>query len=102
MIILQKCLIAIKAKKRWYLDSGWSRHMMGDINQFFTLKSKEEGFVTFGDNKKGKIIGIGNIKITPSIFIENILLVDKLKHNFLSTSQLCDIVLMLILKLQCV
>ena len=65
--------------------------MTGDINQFFTLKSKEERFVTFGDNKKEKIIGIGNIKITPSTFIENILLVDKLKHNLLSISQLCDV-----------
>ena len=65
--------------------------MMGDINQFFTLKSKEERFVTFGDNKKGKIIGIGNIKITPSTFIKNVLLVDKLKHNLLSINQLCDV-----------
>ena len=58
--------------------------MTGDINQFFTIKSKEEGFVSFGDNKKGKIIGLGNIKISPSTFIENVLLVDKLKHNLLS------------------
>ena len=65
--------------------------MVGDINQFFTLKSKEEGFVTFGDNKKSKIISIDNIKIIPSIFIENVLLVDKLKHNLLSISQLCDV-----------
>ena len=65
--------------------------MTDDINQFFTLKSKEEGFVTFKDNKKKKIIGIGNIKIIPSIFIENILLVDKLKYNLLSISQLCDV-----------
>ena len=65
--------------------------MMGDINQFFTIKRKDEGFVTFGDNKKKKIIGIGNIKITLSTFIKNILLVDKLKHNLLSISQLCDV-----------
>ena len=66
----------MKSKKRWYLDSGCSRYMMDDINQFFTIKKKDEGFVTFGDNKKEKIIGIGNIKITPSTFIENVLLVD--------------------------
>ena len=81
----------MKPNRRWYLDSGCSRHMTGDINQFFTIKSKEEGFVTFGDNKKGKIIGLGNIKISPSTFIENVLLVDKLKHNLLSISQLCDV-----------
>ena len=40
--------------------------MTDDINQFFILKSKEEEFVTFRDNKKGKIIDIDNIKIKPS------------------------------------
>ena len=65
--------------------------MTDDINQFFTIKRKDEEFVTFGDNKKEKIIGIGNIKITSSTFIENVLLVDKLKHNLLSISWLCDV-----------
>ena len=65
--------------------------MTGDIEQFFTIESKDEGFVTFRDNKKGRIIGIGNIKISPSTFIENVLLVDKLKHNLLSISQLCNV-----------
>ena len=64
--------------------------MAGDKDQFFTLEMKDGGTVTFGDNGKGKIIGIGKIKITPFTFIENVLLVDKLKHNLLSISQLCD------------
>ena len=81
----------MKPNRRWYLDSGCSRHMTGDIEQFFTIKSKDEGFVTFGDNKKGRIIGLGNIKISPSTFIKNILLVEKLRHNLLSISQLCDV-----------
>ena len=65
--------------------------MIGDIDQFFILKSKDEGPVTFEDNRKRRIIGIGKIKITPSTFIKNVLLVDKLKHNLLSISQLCDV-----------
>ena len=60
--------------------------MTNDIDQFFILKSKDEGSVIFGDNRKGRIIDIGKIKITPSTFIENVLLVDKLKHNLLSIS----------------
>ena len=36
----EECLAALKSKKRWYLNSGCSRHMMDDINQFFILKSK--------------------------------------------------------------
>ena len=46
--------------------------------------------VTFGDNGKGKIIGIGNVGITLSTCIENILLIDSIKHNLLSINQLCD------------
>ena len=33
---------------------------------------KESGVVTFGDNDQGYIYSIGNIHITPSIFIENV------------------------------
>ena len=64
--------------------------MTGDESHFITLKAKDGGMVTFGDNGKGKIIGIGNIGITSSTFINDVLLVDGLKHNLLSISQLCD------------
>ena len=33
----------------WDLDSGCSRHMIGDKSLFKTLKEKEDSFVTFGD-----------------------------------------------------
>ena len=36
------------------------------------------------------IIDIGNIKIGSSTLIKNMVLVDGLKHNLLSISQLCD------------
>ena len=65
--------------------------MTWDINNFATLSRYHEcGTVTFGDVSKGKIIGLGNIKIGSSLFIENVILVDGLKHNLLSISQLCD------------
>ena len=46
--------------------------------------------VSFRDNLKGKIIGIGNVGKESSTFIENVCLVENLKHNFLSISQLHD------------
>ena len=64
--------------------------MTGDESQFITLDAKDGGMVTFGDNSKRKIISIGNIGITPSKYIENILLVDGLKYNLLSISQFYD------------
>ena len=65
--------------------------MTWDINNFTTLsRYVEGGTVTFGDDSKGTIIGIGNIQIGASPIIENVVLVDGLKHNLLSISQLCD------------
>jgi len=65
--------------------------MTWDINNFATLSRHHEGgTVTFRDDSKGKIIGIGNIKICSSPLIENVVLIKGLKHNLLSISQLCD------------
>ena len=64
--------------------------MTGDKNKFTSLTLKDGGNVKFGDNSKGKIIGIVNISKTHSLVIEDVLLVDGLKHNLLSISQLCD------------
>jgi len=46
--------------------------------------------VTYGDNNKGKIVGVGKIGTNPSTFIKNVLLIDGLKHSLLSIYQLCD------------
>ena len=64
--------------------------MMADKSMFASLSSKDGGYVIFGDNRKGKIIGICNVGKEPSPIIENVLLVDRLKHNLLSISQLRD------------
>ena len=79
-----------KNKNLWFLDNGCSNHIIGDFSKFSTFTKKDGGFVTFGDNTKGKIIGIGNIGNSPTPIIENALLVDNLKHNLLSISQLYD------------
>ena len=58
--------------------------------QFISLKVKVGGMVTFGDNAKEKVIRIRKVPISSFSCIENVLLVDGLKHNLLSISQLCD------------
>ncbi|KAL5569300.1 hypothetical protein UlMin_025875 [Ulmus minor] len=80
-----------KGRNMWFLDSGCSRHMTGDINQFSNLEKKIGGKVTFGDNGKGNIIGKGTVGNSsfPSL-IEDVLLVENLNYNLLSVSQLCD------------
>ena len=77
-------------KSKWILDSGCSCHMTGEHKLLSTLKSKDDGTVMFGDNGKGKIVGSGNIGNPEDPSIENVLLVDGLKYNLISISQLCD------------
>ena len=79
-----------RTKSEWYLDSGCSRHMTGDKEQFNKLDAKDGGHITFGDNAKGKIIGIREISNSQSLYIYHVLLADDLKHNLLSINQLCD------------
>ena len=64
--------------------------MTGDYSLLSSFTKRNGEHVTFGDNVKGKILGIGNIGTTSSPIIENVLLVDSLKHNLISISQLCD------------
>ena len=71
--------------------------MTWDINNFATLSRYQEGgIVTFGDDSKGKIVSIGNIKDGSSLLIEDVVLVDGLKYNLLRISKLCDKVLRVI------
>ena len=85
------CLKSTGTKNKWYLDSGCSRHITGNKEQFYKLDAKDGGHVTFGDNAKGKIIGIREIGNPQSLTIHHVLFVDGFKHNLLSISQLCDI-----------
>ena len=64
--------------------------MMGDKEAFVTLRMKEGGMVTFGDDDKGHIIRIGKIQIIPQTCLENVLYILGLKYNLISISQLCD------------
>ncbi|KAH9697748.1 hypothetical protein KPL71_023737 [Citrus sinensis] len=80
-----------KKKNKWYLDSGCSRHMTGNYAWFSSFtKIENGGDVSFGDNSKGKILGIGNVGKGSSTLIENVCLVENLKHNLISISQSCD------------
>ncbi|WVZ97694.1 hypothetical protein U9M48_043208 [Paspalum notatum var. saurae] len=47
--------------------------------------------VTFGDNSKGKVIGLGKIAISNDLSISNVLFVKSLSFNLLSIAQLCDL-----------
>jgi hypothetical protein len=46
--------------------------------------------VTFGDHKKGKVLGTNVIKVNDCFTLNDVALVDKLRYNLLFVSQLCD------------
>jgi hypothetical protein len=48
------------------------------------LSHKE--YLTFGDDKKGKVLGTGVIKVNGHFTLNDITLVDRLRNNMLSVS----------------
>jgi hypothetical protein len=46
--------------------------------------------LTFGDDKKGKVLSTGVIKVNNNFNLKDVALVDKLGYNLLSVSQLVD------------
>jgi len=74
----------------WYVDIGCSRHVTGEKFNFLSLTAARGGSVALGNDKSGTIVGIGKIGESLSHSIDGVYLVDGLRHNLLSVSQLCD------------
>ncbi|XP_075101839.1 uncharacterized protein LOC142177266 [Nicotiana tabacum] len=74
----------------WYLDSRWSRHKTGENKNFLSLTALQGGSVSFKNEKKGQITGIGKVGKSLSHAIEDVYYVEGLKHNILSISQMRD------------
>ena len=76
---------------QWYIDSGCSKHMRRDQSGFLVLKKEKGGNVTFGNDGSAKIIGKGISSLgNERAKAKNVLLIENMKHNLLSVSQLCD------------
>jgi hypothetical protein len=54
-----------------------------------TLLSHKE-YVTFGDDKNGKMFGTGVIKVNDCFILNDVILLDRLRYNLLFVSQFCD------------
>jgi hypothetical protein len=76
---------------KWLMDSSCSKHMIENKKQFSSLTPlSHKEYVTFGDDKKGKVLGTGVIKVNDFFTLNDVALVDSLKYNLLSISQLVD------------
>jgi hypothetical protein len=63
--------------------------MTGDsrlFNSINTNKSNGVNSITFGDNGKGRVKGLGKIAISNDLSISNVLLVESFNFNLLSVA----------------
>ena len=63
--------------------------MTGDSTLLTEFEERAGLSITFGDDNKGYTMGYGLIS-KDNVIINSVALVDGLKHNLLSISQLCD------------
>ncbi|KAI3695317.1 hypothetical protein L1987_78312 [Smallanthus sonchifolius] len=74
---------------RWYVDSGCSRHMTGNMALLQDVKPFRGGYVAFGGEKGGSITCQGVVS-NGCVSFDNVNYYEQLKHNLLSVSQMCD------------
>src|SRR3954468_677043 len=74
------------------MDNGCTNHMTGDKELVIddNLSHSSQKYITFSDNNKGKLIGLGKIAISKDKHIDKVMLVQSLGYNIMSISKLCD------------
>jgi hypothetical protein len=68
--------------------------MTDDARMFNSINTNDSnGYdsITFGDNGKCKVKGLGKIAISNDLSISNVLLVESLNFNLLYVAQMCDL-----------
>jgi hypothetical protein len=76
---------------KWFLDFGCSRHMTRNKKCLSSLiPPSHKEYVTFGDDKKGKVLGTGVVKVNDHFILNDVALVDRLRYNLLSVFLLVD------------
>ena len=74
-------------ENKWLIDSGCSRHMTGDASWFSSLTpTKRYEYITFQDDKKGRVKAKGMVSVSESFTLKDVALVEHLGYNLLSVS----------------
>nr|GEV87923.1 hypothetical protein [Tanacetum cinerariifolium] len=77
-------------KDKGVIDSGCSRHMIGNMSYLSDFEAINGGYVAFSGNPKGgKISGKGKIR-TGKLDFDDVYFVKELKFNLFRVSQMCD------------
>ncbi|GJW41293.1 retrovirus-related pol polyprotein from transposon TNT 1-94 [Tanacetum coccineum] len=83
------CLGVVVQIVLWYLDSGCSKHMIGDRSLLTNFVNNFLGIVKFGNDHVEKILGYGDYQIG-NVTISRVFYVEGLGHNLFSVGQLCN------------
>nr|GEY75975.1 hypothetical protein [Tanacetum cinerariifolium] len=73
----------------WYLDSGCSKHMIGDRSQLTNFVNKYLGTVKFKNDHVAKIMGYGDYQVR-NVTISMVYYVEGLGYNLFSVGQFYD------------
>ena len=75
------------------MDSACTSHMTRDKSLFVypNLTASSQKYVTFGDNNKGKVIGLGKVAISKDKSSDDVLLFQYLGFNLMPVGKLCDL-----------
>ncbi|KAL5580013.1 hypothetical protein UlMin_012455 [Ulmus minor] len=84
------CVVDLIDKSDWYFDSGCTKHMTGDIRNFYSLDDFGTGTIVYGNGEISNILGVGQVDITGLPSMDKVCYVDKLAVNLISIGQLCD------------
>jgi hypothetical protein len=90
------CMASAMTSSTWYIDSGASCHMTGNINYFSQLTEKDMQFnIEMGDDGKYQAKGVGVVKFEREsgklLYLRDVLYVPGLKKNLVSISVLEDL-----------
>nr|GFA03317.1 retrovirus-related Pol polyprotein from transposon TNT 1-94 [Tanacetum cinerariifolium] len=71
------------------VDSGYSKHITGNLKLLTNFVEKFLGTVTFGNDQIAPILGYGDL-VQGAVTIKRVYYVEMLNHNLFSVGQLCD------------
>nr|GFA97127.1 ribonuclease H-like domain-containing protein [Tanacetum cinerariifolium] len=77
-------------KDKGVIDSGCSRHMVGNMSYLTDFEEINGGYVAFGGNPKGGKITSKGIIRTSKLNFDDVYFAKELKFNLFSVSQMCD------------
>lgn len=88
----------MKADERWYLDSGCTSHMTGDVSKLVSVNESRKQTICLADGNKVLSEGFGDCRVNTcdgsgdpvNLKLKNVLLVPDLKNNLLSVSKIAD------------